>query len=50
MSHCSPEMRQTIRNQFFEPYTSSPDEFLKVIRSDAAKWAKIVKESGARVD
>jgi tripartite-type tricarboxylate transporter receptor subunit TctC len=46
----SPEMRQSIRNQFFEPYTSTPEEFLKVIRSDGAKWAKIVKESGARVD
>lgn len=44
------EMRQTIRNQFFEPYTSSPDEFLKVIRSDGAKWARIVKESGARIE
>jgi tripartite-type tricarboxylate transporter receptor subunit TctC len=46
----SPEMRQSIRSQFFEPYTSSPDEFQKVIRADSAKWAKIVKESGARVD
>lgn len=46
----SPEMRQVIRTQFFEPYTSTPDEFMKVIRTDAAKWAKIVKDSGARVD
>ena len=46
----SPEMRQAIRAQFFEPYTSSPEEFLRVIRSDGAKWARIVKESGARVD
>jgi tripartite-type tricarboxylate transporter receptor subunit TctC len=46
----SPEMRQAIRAQFFEPYTSSSEEFLKVIRADGAKWAKIVKESGARVD
>ena len=46
----SPEMRQAIRAQFFEPYTSSSEEFLKVIRSDGAKWAKIVKDSGARVD
>ena len=46
----SPEMRQTIRAQFFEPYTSTSEEFLKVIRTDGAKWAKIVKESGARVD
>ena len=46
----SAEMRQAIRAQFFEPYTSSAEEFLKVIRTDGAKWAKIVQESGARVD
>ncbi len=46
----SPEMRQAIRAQFFEPYTSSSDEFLKLIRTDGAKWAKIVRASGARVD
>ncbi len=46
----SPEMRQITRGQFFEPYTSSSDEFMKVIRDDGAKWARIVKQSGARVD
>ena len=46
----SPEMRQAIRAQFFEPYTSSSDEFTRLIRADGAKWAKIVKASGARVD
>ena len=46
----SPEMRQITRAQFFEPYTSSSADFLKVIRDDSAKWARIVKQSGARVD
>ena len=46
----SPEMRETIRGQFFEPYTSTSEEFTKLIRADGAKWAKIVKGSGARVD
>jgi tripartite-type tricarboxylate transporter receptor subunit TctC len=46
----SPEMRQAIRAQFFEPYTSTSEEFTKLIRADGAKWAKIVKASGARVD
>ena len=46
----SPEMRQIIRQQFFEPYTSTPEEFAKVIREDGVKWAKIIKESGAKVD
>ena len=46
----SPEMRQITRAQFFEPYTSSSADFLKLIRDDGAKWATIVKQSGARVD
>ena len=46
----SPDMQQTIRGQFFDPYTSTPEEFLKVIRDDGAKWERIVKESRAKVD
>ena len=34
----------------FEPTSSSPAEFAKFIRSEHAKWAKVVKESGAKVD
>lgn len=46
----SPEMREKVRAQFFELWTSTPDEFLGVIKSDLAKWGKIVRDSGARVD
>lgn len=46
----SPEMRETIRGQFFEPYTSTPAEFAQVIREDGAKWARIVQQAGAKVD
>jgi tripartite-type tricarboxylate transporter receptor subunit TctC len=28
----------------------TPEEFAKVVRADFAKWAKVVKDSGARVD
>jgi tripartite-type tricarboxylate transporter receptor subunit TctC len=28
----------------------TPEEFAKIIRSDLAKWARVVKESGAKVD
>ena len=46
----SPEVRERIRAQFFDPWTSTPEEFAALIRADAVKWGKIVKESGARVD
>ena len=29
---------------------STPEAFLKFLHADVAKWAKIVKESGARID
>ena len=46
----SPDLRERVRGQFFELWTSTPEEFQKVIRADHAKWGKIVKDSGARVD
>jgi tripartite-type tricarboxylate transporter receptor subunit TctC len=34
----------------FEIWTSTPDEFAKVIKVDRDKWEPIVKGSGAKVD
>jgi tripartite-type tricarboxylate transporter receptor subunit TctC len=33
-----------------EPAGGTPEEFAAVIRSDSAKWAEVVKRSGARMD
>ena len=46
----STAMRERISGQFFDVRTSTPAEFQKVIESDYAKWGKIVRASGARVD
>jgi tripartite-type tricarboxylate transporter receptor subunit TctC len=46
----SPEIRQRLSAQAFEPWTSTPEEFSRLIRTDHAKWGQIVKASGARVD
>jgi len=49
-AHRSPDVRQRISAQSFELWTSTPQEFQKVIEGDHARWGKIVKSSGARVD
>jgi tripartite-type tricarboxylate transporter receptor subunit TctC len=46
----SPEIRQRISVQMFELWTSTPEEFARVIRTDYEKWGRIVKASGARID
>ena len=46
----STEIRQRLSAQAFEPWTSTPEEFARVIRRDHERWGRIVKASGARVD
>jgi len=46
----SAEIRQRLSAQAFEPWTSSPEEFGRVIHADYEKWGRIVKASGAKVD
>ena len=46
----APDMRQRIRIQAFDLWTSTPEEFAAVLKSDRAKWGKIVSAAGARID
>lgn len=46
----SPELVKTLAAQTAEAVGGTPEAFGKVIRVDFAKWAKVVKDSGARVD
>ena len=46
----SPELVKTLAAQTAEAVGGTPEAFGKVIRADFTKWAKVVKESGARVD
>ena len=46
----SPDMRQRIRLQGFDLWTSTPEEFTAVLKADYAKWGKIVSAAGARID
>lgn len=42
--------RERMVNADFEPTTSTPEQFAAFIKSETAKWAKVVKASGARAE
>jgi tripartite-type tricarboxylate transporter receptor subunit TctC len=46
----APDMRERVRFQAFDLWTSTPEEFTRVVRSDREKWGKIVRASGAKID
>jgi len=46
----APEMKRSLEEQGFEPIPGTPEQFGEFIRSDMARWAKVVKESGAKFD
>ena len=45
-----PDVRQRLTGMGIEIVGSSPDALARHIRSEIPKWAKVVKQSGARVD
>ncbi len=44
-----PEVKSRLRNLGLEASTNTPEEFGTYLRADVAKWAKVVRESGAHV-
>jgi len=46
----SADLRSRLASQGADVAGGTPEEFGKVIRADFAKWAKVVRESGAKVD
>ena len=45
-----PEVRERLAAQGFDARTLTPAEFTAYLRAEIAKWAKVVKATGVRVD
>jgi tripartite-type tricarboxylate transporter receptor subunit TctC len=48
--YAMPEMRENLGRQGAEVRTNSPEEFAAFIRTEKAKWAKVVKEADIKVE
>ena len=46
----TPNVRDRLVAQAYEPVGSTPEEFARVIATETEKWGKVIKLSGARVD
>ena len=45
-----PEVKERFSKLGAEPVGNAPEEFDALIKSEIAKWAKVVKEAGLKVD
>jgi tripartite-type tricarboxylate transporter receptor subunit TctC len=46
----TPEMRASLASEGGQPVGNSPEQFQEIIKADVAKWAKVVKDAGIKVD
>jgi len=46
----APEIRERLGAQGFEPVGSTPEEFAAYIKSEIAKWAKVIKTAGIKAE
>ena len=46
----NPTHRERMLGGDFEPTTSTPEQFAAFIKSETAKWGKVVKASGAKAE
>jgi tripartite-type tricarboxylate transporter receptor subunit TctC len=45
-----PEISRRLAGAFVDPLPLTQSEFAALVKADAVKWARIVKESGAKLD
>ena len=45
-----PDVRERLSSQGADPVGGTPEQFAALIRGEIQKWAKVIRESGAKVD
>ena len=45
-----PALREKLRAQYFVPAPSTPQELAAIVHHDIARWAKLIREVGIRVE
>ena len=48
--HDDPELSKRIASSYVSPFPLTQDEFAALVKSDAVKWERVVRESGAKLD
>jgi tripartite-type tricarboxylate transporter receptor subunit TctC len=46
----TPDMKERLASSGADPAPTTPEELGKVVRDEVSKWAKVVAESGAKID
>jgi tripartite-type tricarboxylate transporter receptor subunit TctC len=46
----APEVRQRLAAEGTEVVAGSPEEFMTLFRAEVAKWARVIKQSGIRLE
>ena len=46
----TPEVKQRLAAAGFEPVNNTPEQFTQYVNEEITKWAKVIKEAGAKAD
>ena len=46
----TPEIKAAFAKQGADVETSTPEEFAKMIATEKARWAEVIRKSGAKID
>jgi len=46
----APDSRERLAVLGFDPVSNTPEQFTTYVKVEVAKWAKVIKESGAKGD
>jgi len=48
--HDDPELKKRIESSFMDPLIMTQPQFAALVKADAVKWERVVRESGLKLD